>query len=157
MAYAQGTAVPVDRSKAEIERLLTKYGATGFMSGWMSARAMIAFEMRKRGIKMFLPLPDPKDPKFWKDRRSSYRRSSDSAAAARYEQELRRRWRSLALVVKAKLEAVETGVVSFEEEWLPHFVMPDGRTFAEHALPAIARAYETGAVPALLPDLRGDR
>src|SRR5437867_3238760 len=32
--YARGTEVPVDRSKAELEKLLNKYGASRFLSGW---------------------------------------------------------------------------------------------------------------------------
>ena len=32
--YAEGTSVPVDRSRAEIERALTRYGATGFGYQW---------------------------------------------------------------------------------------------------------------------------
>jgi hypothetical protein len=34
VTYAVGTSVPVDRSKAEIERLLIRYGADHFASGW---------------------------------------------------------------------------------------------------------------------------
>ena len=58
---------------------------------------------------------------------------------------------ALALVVKAKLEAVQSGIVGFEDEFMAHIVMPDGKTVAEHARPLIASAYETGKVPALLP------
>jgi len=32
-----------------------------------------------------------------------------------YDKEIRRRWRALVLVVRAKLEAIETGIASFEE------------------------------------------
>jgi hypothetical protein len=35
-----------------------------------------------------------------------------------------RRWRALLLMIKAKVEAVESGVVTFEDEWLAHFVLP---------------------------------
>jgi len=31
--YAEGTEVPIDRSKAEIERVLAKYGADEFVYG----------------------------------------------------------------------------------------------------------------------------
>jgi len=32
--YAEGTSVPADRSRAEIERTLTRYGADQFAYGW---------------------------------------------------------------------------------------------------------------------------
>ena len=60
------------------------------------------------------------------------------------------RWRALLLVVKAKLEAVEAEIATFEEEFLPHIVLPNGRTVGEMALPEIERAYQGGRTPALL-------
>ncbi len=59
------------------------------------------------------------------------------------------RW--LALVIKAKLEAVESGITMFEEEFLAHIVLPDGKTAGEHVIPAIESSYQTGKVKALLP------
>ena len=32
--YVQGTDVPAERSRAEIERTLSRYGAEGFLYGW---------------------------------------------------------------------------------------------------------------------------
>lgn len=51
MAYAEGTDVPVERSRAEIERLLTRYGAQRFMSGWDRESATIAFEANGRRVR----------------------------------------------------------------------------------------------------------
>ena len=39
--YAADTQVSVDASRAEIERTLTRYGATAFMYGWDADRAII--------------------------------------------------------------------------------------------------------------------
>jgi hypothetical protein len=52
----------------------------------------------------------------------------------------------------AKLEAVEAGISVFDDEFLAHIVMPDGRTVAGHVRPQLALAYETGRVGPLLPD-----
>ena len=52
---------------------------------------------------------------------------------------MRQRWRALALCIKAKLEAVECGITSFEEEFLAHVVMPNGQTFGKLALAQIER------------------
>lgn len=58
--------------------------------------------------------------------------------------------------MKAKLEAVESGITSFEAEFLAHIVLPDGSTVAQNAIPAVAEAYATGRVRALLPPSGGD-
>jgi len=77
-------------------------------------------------------------------------------ATKRWEQACRQRWRALALVIKAKLEAVGSGISVFEEEFLANIVMPDGSTFGAYALPQIEHIYETRELPALLPWLDQD-
>jgi hypothetical protein len=139
MPFAEATSVPVERSSAEIERLLVKYGASRFARGWDDTRAYIAFEMRGRGLRIVLPIPSTDDPMF-----QGKKRAAPSVIRQRWEQEQRRRWRALALVIKAKLEAVETGIVTFEDEWLAHFVMPGGKTVGEMVAPELERAYATG-------------
>lgn len=56
------------------------------------------------------------------------RTRSDDAAEKAWEQATRQRWRALHLVVKAKLEAVESGITVFDDEFLAHIVLPDGGT-----------------------------
>lgn len=150
MAYAENTSVPVERSKAEIERILGKYGASGFGYMTQGTRAVIMFEAHSRRVRFTLPLPDPEADEFRKT--PSGRQRKGSSVNQAYEQELRRRWRALALAIKAKLEAVETGIAEFEEEFLAHIVMPNGQTVAETAIPAIARAYDKGRMQPLLPE-----
>jgi hypothetical protein len=131
--YAAETVVPVERSKAEIERLLTKYGADGYMAGWdgQASTAMIAFRFKDRNIRMSLPMPKTDD----------YKRR---VGQGRIDQDTRQRWRALLLVVKAKLEAVQSHVATFEQEFLPYIQMPDGRTVGETVLPQIAALYKDG-------------
>jgi hypothetical protein len=66
------------------------------------------------------------------------------------EQACRQRWRALALAIKAKLEAVEAGITSFEDEFMAHIVLPDGSTFGRWARPQIAKVYEENTMPSLL-------
>ena len=151
MRYAQHTAVSVDKSKAEIERLLMRYGADQFVSGWTDGGAKIGFHAHDKFVRFTLPLPDKTDKEFTHSP-SGRRRLSPEKASRVYEQGCRQRYRALALVVKAKLEAVETHITTFEEEFLAHIVMPDGKTIAEHTLPMIEAAYKGGKMPkALLP------
>ena len=63
---------------------------------------------------------------------------------------MRQRWRALALVIKAKLEAVEAGIVTFEEEFAMHMVLPNGQTVGEWVVPQINQAYELNQMPALM-------
>jgi len=150
--YAESTSVPSERSRGEIERVLSRYGATAFMYGWTDKQAVISFEARNRRIKFLLPLPERGSKAFTRTPSRGTPRSAAQAEAA-YEQAVRQRWRALALVVKAKLEAVETGITTFEEEFLAHIVLPDGNTVGGYMLPQIAQAYESGRMPPMLPHL----
>ena len=68
-----------------------------------------------------------------------------------YEQGCRERWRSLALIVKAKLEAVTAGITTLETEFLAHIVLPDGSTVGQFMLPQVDQAYRSGEMPPMLP------
>lgn len=72
-------------------------------------------------------MPDKTDPRFQMTPGGRRRRSAEQMLAE-YEKATRQRWRALALVIKAKLEAVASGITEFEQEFLAHIVLPDGRT-----------------------------
>lgn len=55
--YANNTSVSVDRSRAEIEKILNRYGAERFMYGWDTDRAIIAFRASSRNIRFVVPMP----------------------------------------------------------------------------------------------------
>lgn len=149
--YAERTEVPSDRSRAEIERTLRRYKASAFAYGWDATNATVMFEIAGRRILFRLPMPDRNAREFTHTPSRGYRRA-DGAIEEAYEQGVRQRWRALALVIKAKLEAVEAGITTVEQEFLAHIVLPgDGRTVGEYTLPLIAEAYETGQMPALMP------
>ena len=145
--YAAKTEVPQSRSRDEIERTLTRYGAQQFMYGWDGDNWVVGFVHTGRQIRFVLPQPNRKDYRLTSQGRPRTQSSWDEAV----EQAGRQKWRALALVVKAKLEAVEAGIVTFEDEFAMHMVLPDGSTVREQVLPRLALAYESGEVPALLP------
>lgn len=156
--FAEGTTVPVETSRMEIERLVTRRGASNFASGWGSGRAVLGFVIEGRALRFELPLPDKGERRFRTTASRGLARSDEGAAAA-HAAELRRVWRALALSIKAKFEAVASGIVTFEEEFLPHFVVatPDGpRRFADIAVPALRASYESGHVPPLQLSMGGD-
>jgi hypothetical protein len=152
--YAAQTTVSSDQSRAEIERTLRRYGADQFMYGWEETQAVIAFRANGRQIKFVLPLPDKHDPEFTEHSRG-YRTAE--AAEKLWEQAGRQRWRALALVIKAKLEAVESGITEFEDEFMAHIVLPSGATVGAWMRPQIEKAYQTGLMPPLLPALTDGR
>jgi Tfp pilus tip-associated adhesin PilY1 len=143
--YAENTGVGVDQSRAEIERTLQRYGASTFSYGWDGDRGAIAFRMEGRFIRMVISLPAPDAEEFMLT--PTGRERSAAAAREAWEQAVRQRWRAMALVIKAKLEAVEAGISSFEEEFLASTVMPNGQTVGESILPGIEEAYKTGKMP----------
>ena len=148
--YAENTSVSSDTSRAEIERTLRRYGADQFVYGWDSDTAVIGFRAEGRNVRFRLPLPDRRDRAFTHTPARGTARSPRQAEAA-WEQASRQRWRALALVIKAKLEAVEAGITVFEDEFLAHILLPNGDTVGEYTRPQIARAYANGQMPALLP------
>lgn len=157
--YAANTTVPIASSRAEIEHTLSRYGAESFAYGWDQEKAVIGFRYQSRQIRFLLPLPDRQDRSF-----THYRPGGGSMLSPRtpegaykaWEQASRQRWRALALAIKAKLEVVEAGISTFEDEFLAHIVLPDGSTFGEWAKPELARVYELNRMPALLPGSGGD-
>jgi len=147
MAYATTTEVPVERSKAQIEALLTKYGAQGYHTGWQAADGddpgwdAVEFMWKSKVIRFRVPRPLPKkaDGKYhaWATDRYGYR-LADAKMQKAIDQQNRSRWRVLFLVIKAKLEAVEAGVSIFEDEFLSFIVTGSGRTVGEILLPRLA-------------------
>jgi hypothetical protein len=129
--YAWGTDVPAERSRSEIESILARFGADHFGYGVKPDSAVIVFQANGRHVRFKLPLPT-------------------DLPQERRDKEIRRRWRSLAMCIKAKLESVATGIETFEESFMAHVIMPNGQTLAEHVSPMIEKAYATGKMPPLL-------
>lgn len=126
--YAARTKIPPDQTRLEVEAMMRKRGADQFFSGGDADRAMLAFRLNGRQIRFMLPLGN-----------------------ARSEQHRRSRWRALLLVIKAKLEAIDIGIMTIEDAFLADTVLPDRQTVAEYMAPQIAAAYDTGNMPPLLP------
>ena len=147
--YAKETSVSPDRSRAEIEQTLARYGATQFMYGWNGHAAVIAFEMHDRRLRFVLPLPARDDPAFAQT--PTGRRRTQAQSDKAYDQAVRQRWRALALAIKAKLEMVESGITGFEQEFLAHVILPSGQTVGEWMAPQVEQAYVSGRMPPLLP------
>ena len=152
MSYASNTSVSEDRSRAEIERMLMKYGAEEF--GYMTRRdeGIICFVYRGIQARLSVPLPDRDDPKFTRTPTGRKTRSG-TQAFNEWQKEVRRRWRALCLVIKALLVGVDDGVLSFEQAFMPFIVWGNNRTTSEMLLPHVKAAIEGGAMPLTLKKL----
>lgn len=152
--YASDTSVSVEKSRAEIETILRRYKASSFGYASNPTGAMIFFELAGRRIKFVLPMPDPRSREFTHTPAKGMLRSAAEAEKA-WEQAGRQRWRALALVIKAKLEAVTAGITTIEDEFLAHTMLPNGQTVGENMQDQITLAYQNGQMPPML--LEGPR
>src|SRR5262245_54701874 len=110
--YAKETTVPIEKSRLEVERILKRYGATGFIYGWQGDRHLIAFEMRGRKIRLEVTMPDKSSRDITRSHGGRRQRTKSQIEVA-YEQAMKQRWRAMALILKAKLEAIESGISTF--------------------------------------------
>jgi hypothetical protein len=149
--YANKTTVPIEKSRAEIEAILRRYGADAFAYMATPDKAAIGFRVGGRQIRFVLPIPAKEDYRTYTQRGWKYSRT-DGGMETAWEQACRQRWRALALAIKAKLEAVESRIATFEDEFLAYVVLPSGETMGEWARPRLDQAIETGQpLPPLLP------
>jgi len=135
--YAKDTRVPVVQTRSEIEQLLERAKAKqyGTAVDHDLLKARVQFRLNDRIIRFIVALPDPKK----------------LGGGERLAKAERQKWRALLLVLKAKLESVESGIATFEEEFLAHVVMPNDQTVADIVLPQIADMYKTGKMKMLGP------
>jgi hypothetical protein len=144
--YAKHTTVPVERSRAAVEKALMRYGATGFGYQWdrrevpilptpvsgprfeLREFASIIFQVKARRVRLDVPMPTARE----------------AGTAVKAEAATRQRWRAVLLVITAKLEAVESGISTLEAEFLANIVTDDGRTIGEAVLPRLTEAVQSG-------------
>jgi hypothetical protein len=138
MPYAEHSKVPVGRSREEIEQVLKRAGAEGFANAQSGNKAYVAFVYKGIGIKIKLTLPDQPGPK------------APKLAIQRYEKNTRAMWRRLLLVIKAKVESIESGIETFEQAFLPHILLKNGDTVGERTIPALSQFNQGGDAKLLL-------
>lgn len=148
--FAADTDVPVERSRAGIEKLLDSYQCRKFSSGIDRAvgKAALQFELSNRLLRFEIDWPiaiaNLSEP--WRKRWNATRSRDVAKFLAQVE---RQRWRAMHLVIKAKLEAVSSGVATFDEEFMPYIVLPNNQTVAQTMVPLIEQAYRDGRMPRL--------
>lgn len=125
------TSVPVERSKEAIRKLLIAFGARGvqFSENFDTREINIRFakdsegSLRTVNVTMIVPEP-PQSKRPRKKRGYRYSRGRmvyDKTPRQRMEQMERATYRALHYWLKSQFEAVEFGLLSFEDVFLSHF------------------------------------
>ena len=124
MSYAEGTTVTVEESQEGLRGLLTRHRATGIQIGRNTkGDDVVRFSMRGKEVRMkFTPEPGQKH---------------------------RSQWRAFLLLMKAKLECAESGLSSFESEFMLHFGLPNGTTVLKTMGERVNRTITSGDMRAL--------
>ncbi len=135
--HYEGTAVSEGESLSEIEVLLRRHKVDA--TRWTNTMGVIRLEFSwpyqgsSLAFRVDLAIP----------------RSLDgyTLTPKQREQERRRRLRVLLNHIKAKLVAVEDGLVDMEQEFLPYLLGPGDRTMGDLATEQIRAGLAAGAMP----------
>jgi len=151
--YAEDTSVSTSKSVEEIQRTLQRFGAADFAITQGPRGVLIQFAMKNRLVKFTVLLP-PLDEFARTPERRTVRSKADQLKA--WDQACRQRYRALLLCIKAKLEAVESGIETFDEAFLSHLVLPSGDTIGKWYGPQVELIY-SGKNPPQLPSIIEDK
>lgn len=133
--YAKNTTVPVSRTKVQIQEMLIKYGIEEFFFGTSPRGDGIGFKYEGRVYKHNVPMPDP----------------DDYTTENQCKQAVRQRWRIFYMSLKMKLEEVQSGAISFEDQFLAMMALPDGSTVGDFMrLPENIAKLQKAEMPNLL-------
>lgn len=127
--YAEDTKVPVARSQEHVKADLRRVGADHIALMEGSDQHLVVFKVSEILYRIA---------------------SAPTTKAKNPEQETRRQWRAIALLVKAKTVSIIEGISSVEREFLADVVMPDGSTLADHSTRLIKQSYQEGGAPKML-------
>lgn len=124
--FAEDTKVPVGRTQEQLKARLRKAGADQVAVYESDASSAIAFRIAGGMYRITVPTdPRVKNP----------------------DQDQRRAWRLLALLITGKLEAIQDGATTVEREFLADRLLQDGRTVSDWIVPQIEQAQAEGHMP----------
>ena len=129
------TQIRAENTKADITRELNKFGISKVQHTFFDIGFSVAFQAEvqeiSKPITIRIDIPwdqskDTEDRFGWKDKRIKYR--------------------VLYYYVKALLTAWDNGLKAFTDIFMPHIVLPGGRTVSQDLLPKYTLAIESGEV-----------
>jgi hypothetical protein len=168
IAYAEGTVVPISRSREEIARVLQAWGASQVQWGddYEAGLVMLRFMWTQKkasgsapavGARRFqarIVVKLQSKTEIEKEARASTRSSWRPTPKGKLEKLMaargKREHRVLLLWLKATFNAIDMGIISAEEIFFPYMEGADGATVAEMAMPHIERLLGAGGAKMLL-------
>lgn len=113
--YANKTKVTASTSKVQVQELLVNYGIDEFFFGTSPRGEGVGFKYEGRVYKHNVPMP----------------KQDDYDYETQYSQAIRQRWRIFYMSLKMKLEEIQNGGISFEDQFLSMMALPDGSTVGD--------------------------
>lgn len=147
MAFAEKTEIAFEKSVGEIMAMLRNSGADQFGQFEQRDGFAIQFAKESRLIRFRVKFPTLDDMPTHTAQKHVI---PDDQRRKKLEQGRRQRGRALMLVIKAKLESVESEVETFEEAFLANVVMADGSTLYDRVKEPIAIEYKSGVAAPLM-------
>lgn len=158
--YASDTSVQVSKSRGEIEKLLRVWGANQMQwsDDFDGGHAMLRFIWEHEGTQFtarFVINVPTKD----EIEKEAVHATTGRFLQAKYDKAMERRGmvehRELALLLKAIFVAVDAGLLTAEQVFLPFLEGQDGRTVSECVLPELSKILKRGGTKNLLPAIGG--
>ena len=129
--FAEDTKVSIGHSQGEVKDLLKRAGATKTAIYEDERGSSVMFQIDAGMYRVAVPIPK-------------------AATAAKSEQEERRAWRLMLLLIRAKLEAVREGATTIEREFLSDRLLHGGQTIGQWAARELEEATRIGRMPTSL-------
>lgn len=156
MAYEQ-TSVSIEKSQGDIRSILSKHGAErfAFSEGESQERWWVGVEFIHNNHLVRIAAPLNEIDEEWLRRKVKRARTKTREEFVREhnDQEARRIWRVIYWSLKSRMEAIEEGLETFEQAFLPHIVDPGtNRTLWQTIQPHIESGkmhIGAGGLPAL--------
>lgn len=131
MAY-ETTTVPVSKSQEQIRTVLVKHGAEKFSFGEQMTSPLdgiagsvgVEFVYDQTAVRMVASLHSPDVDEVTAKAGRSRTKGELEVEREMVEQEAMRVWRVLHWCIKTRMEAIEEGLETFEQSFLPHIVDP---------------------------------
>lgn len=142
--YAEGTKVSVESSRGEITGILTKHGIERIAQMVGPDGDQIVFEMAGNSYRLTMTKPTPESLRVRDGKLYAYPNNVDWRGKA--DAEWRRVWRANVLLLKAKLEFIDSGDTTIERELMPYLLVDGRRTLED--------VFSAGEMPMLVAGVR---
>jgi len=126
--YAKYTKVSIKDTKLHIEKLLLNWGIEEFFFATSPRGDGIGFRYKEKTYKLSVPIKKDMPDK-----------------------EQRQMWRILFMSLKMKLEEIDAGLISFDDQFLSQMALPDGSTVSDFMkLPENLSLLQSSKMPKML-------